>query len=1284
MKIISHLPGTKPTSYQLFHRLVVTLILVLGLLLGAANSRAASYTFTNTTGSAFNDPNAWNPVTGPPGLNDTASYTLTGTYDLPLTNNYISNIGTLLFGSAAGGQTLIVTLDFGTNIFAAISGNTSSASGFVFGQQGTSIVYATCGQILCTNSGNNARFMVGRNGPATFILTNGFVAGGNLVIANGTGANGSKVVVSGPNSTWSNASTIAVGNGGGSAFNSLVISNSGSMVALSTIQLGNSGYFNSLLLDSSGSLFIKNVGSLGSSTGSSNNTATVQGGGLWNLGGQKLFIGNATGQGNSLIVGGNGTVSNTTFVILAGAGNSLVMSGGVLTVSGGITNTSGIISGFGTIASGVAFASGGTLSGGYGTTVGTLTVSNGLTLASGSTTVLKLDNSQTTSNDQINVVGTLADAGTLTVITNGVAALNIGDQYQLFVGTQAGTFTTVNLPQLDPSKLWDTSQLASAGILAVTFRPVVPGMIGPTNQVVHEFGDTISISATVTGVPVPGVYWQFNGSSIVDGPTGNGGTFSGTATSSLTIQNAQSADSGNYCLVATNSAGVATNCMALTVSTNPVPPSISGMMDQTVIQGNNGSFNASVAGFPQPTVKWQQNGVDIPGATDVPLILTNVQYSQDGFVYTLIADNIAGSATNSATLHVIITPAIQTQPVSLVVTTTQSACFSVVSTNGIPAPTYQWFFNNHAINFATNSTYCIASAVPANDGAYNVQVCNAAGCVTSSNATLTVDSAMTATLSPVNGAVNWCYDTPLFITFSQTPALSGAGKISIYDSTNSTTPVDTIDTSLGAVQARTIGTEVFNAYPVIINGSTVQIYPDHGVLSSNQTYYVTVDPNTIMDTNGAFFAGITTTNGWVFTTKPMGPANPNNVVVAADGSGDFCTCQGALDSLPANNTTYTLISVRNGLYTEIVDTKTKNNVTFRGQERTMTMVGYPNNNTLNGSTATRPSFKINANDNAVENMTVTNMTPKGGSQAEAIMVNTGAARFILNNAVVSSYQDTILINDVSSQAYFYKSLIKGDTDFIWGVGVLFATNCEIRTVTGSASITQPRTTAGSNGLDFVDCQLTRTGTNVTSTTFARALGFCDGNAAFINCQIDSNVVGWTASDLSGCPNLRWWEYGNTDLLTGSNVTYNGTILTNGDSRLACALSPTCWLNGWVPQLAPNILTNPVSMTVTAGTMASFNVAATGVPDPSYQWLLNGTNVINATANNATLVISNALLGDAGVYSVIVSNGASVVNSGTATLTVVGTAPTANFTASPTSGAAPLAVTFTDTSSGSPN
>ncbi|MGD1020375.1 MAG: pectinesterase family protein [Verrucomicrobiia bacterium] len=1269
-------------------RLVLMLALALGLLAIAGSVQATSWTWGGTNGAVFNDPNSWSsspPTNGVPMLiGDTASFTVNGTIDLPLTNNYISNIGAIVFGAHNSSGSIVLTLDFGTNTFAAPSSITTSASGFVFGNGGTATFYISCGSVFCTNGTGNARMIVGRqNGPATLFLTNGFVAAGNLIINNNSiTANGSSAVISGPNSSWSNSAACLVGSTAGSMNNSLVISNSGSMVDCGTLQLGNGGFFNSLLLDTSGRLFTENIGSIGASTGSSNNTAIVQGGALWDCGGTNLFIGNTSGQNNSLTVGSNATVSNILFATLTGAGNSLILSGGVFKVLGGITNAAGTVSGFGTIVGNVVFTGTGTLSLGAGTSVGTLTFSNNLPLVSSSTTILKLDNSQPGSNDQVNAVGGITDAGTLIVITNGIAPLNIGDQYQLFIGAQSGSFLTTNLPPIDPSKLWDTSQLASAGILGVTFKPVVPGM-GVLGSQAASVGSSVSISATVTGVPAPGVYWQFNNVNVTDGPQADGSTNSGSATATLTISNAQTNESGTFCLIATNTVGAATNCMALTVSIVPVPPSISDLSDQTVIQGNNGTFSAAVSGLPMPTVQWYQGGLPISGATGVPLILTNVQFSQNESAYTLIATNVAGTATNSATLYVIITPAIQTQPQSLIVTNTQSASFTVVSTNGIPAPTYQWYFKNSTpIAGATNATYTIASASPANAGSYDVQVANAAGSVTSTNATLTIDSAMTVTLTPTNGAVNVCDDTPLFMAFSQTPFLTGTGKFTIYNVNNPGTPVDTIDTHLGLLQSRSIaGDGTFNTYPVIITGNTVAIYPHLDMLAYNQSYYVTVDAGIFSDTNGALYAGITTTNGWVFTTKPTGPANPNNVVVAADGSGDFATVQGAVDSLPGGNTTYTLVNIRNGTYTEIVDTKNKNNITFRGQDRTGTVVGYPNNYGNNGSTGTRMAFKVDANDIAIENMTVTNMTAKGGSQAEALTVYTNAKRCILNNAVVASFQDTILIDDASSQAYFYNSLIKGDTDYFWGIGNLFVTNCEIRTVNPSTSITQPRTTAGSNGFSFVNCLLTRSSAAVTNTTFARALGYCNGNAAFISCQIDSNLVGWTAADLTSCPGIPWWEYNNTDLDTGNPVSYNGIILTNGDPRLVCASSATCWLYGWVPQLAPNILTNPVSVTVTSGVSAAFTVVATGVPDPSYQWLFNATNVL-AGATNATLVLSNATDGDAGAYSVIVSNGAGSVTSDSATLTVVDVPPVADFSGSPTNGVSPLIVTFADSSTGS--
>jgi PKD repeat protein len=1277
-------------------------VLALGLCLlaGARNVQAATtYAWTNTTGATFNDPNAWSPVGGPGGPADSASFTISGTINTSLTNS-VSNVGTVLFGSSSSTVPLTVNFALNGNTFAALSEGASGQSGWVVGNSGgtTTTVSFVGGTVLVTNTTTGARVIVGRNGTGWLLLNNVNFASSQLIIANGTSENNSKVVVSGSGSYYTNSATVSIANN--TAFGcSLVISNSGTMLVLGQFNVGSfagSGS-NSLFLDSNGGLFTKNADPNVGAASSSNNTATIQGGAFWDVGGRRLLVGNGGGTAvsNTLRIGTSSVVSNVTFVLLT-AGNTLDLRGGLLAVSSAVTN-SGVLSGFGTIVGNTVLSNVGTLTPGNGSTVGTLTLSNNLTITSGETTVMKLDKGQTGSNDLVTVSGTASEAGTLTVNNVG-AALVGGDTFQLFaLSTKSGDFTVTNLPALTGSLVWNSTQLGPQGIISVVLPPTITG---PGDQAVLTNSNVI-ISTTVTGVPAPSLQWQLNGVNLSDGATTNGGSsISGSATANLTINNAQTGDSGSYCLIASNFGGAVTNCMTLTVATSDAAPTITGPTPQNVIQGNTGTFSASVAGIPIPTLQWQVNGVNIPGATGLSVGVTNVQFSQDGSVYSIIASNSVGSLTNSAVLHVVVPPAIAVQPQSITVTNTQSASFSVVYTNAVPPPTYQWSFNNSPITGATNATYTIPSVTPANAGSYKVVLVNVAGSITSSNATLTVDSTMSAALTPANGATAVCYDTPLYLAFNQTPVSTGAGKINIYDSTNSVTPVDTIDTSAGNVQSRTIGTEVFNTFPVIITSNTVAIYPHLDILSSNQTYYVTVDPGTFADTTGALFAGIVGTNAWQFTTKPTGPANPNNVVVAADGSGDFCTVQGAVDSLPLNNVTHTLVNIRNGTYTEVVDTRNKNNITFRGQSRTGTIVGYANNNGINGSTHSRMAFKIYANDLAVENMTVVNTTPQGGTQAEAIMMDTGAARFILNNAEVDSRQDTILANVNSSQGYFFNSLVQGNFDYIWGGGNLFITNCEFRTIPTASSynLTAARTDNGatgnwlgpdgnyaSNGMSFVNCLLSRSSSIVSNITMADGNGAEDGNAAFISCNIDiTGGNGYVTPTAGVLASQILWEYGNSNLNNTAAAPLGLTVLTNGDPRLVAASSATIWLNGWVPQLAPNILTNPVSLTVTAGVTATFNVVATGIPTPTYQWLLNGTNYVNATSTSTTLVISNALASDAGVYSVIVSNIAGTVTSSNATLTVVGTGPTASFTATPTSGTEPLGVTFTDTSSGSPN
>lgn len=276
-------------------------------------------------------------------------------------------------------------------------------------------------------------------------------------------------------------------------------------------------------------------------------------------------------------------------------------------------------------------------------------------------------------------------------------------------------------------------------------RPVIVSQ--PTGRLV-SVGDNVSFTVGISSASATPLnyQWRKNGTPIADGSTGNGSTYSGTATPTLAVNNAQIADGANYSVVITNVYGAATSSPAtLTVSAGNVPPYLVGPTNLTVIQGNNATFSATVSGFPVPAIQWKKNGVNITGANSASLTITNAQYPADQATYTITATNIAGAATNSGTLSVIAPPVITSQPQSLTVVHGQSATFSVSATSQAPL-TYQWWKNGSPISAATNSTLNFASANVTDAGTYAVVVANIAGSVVSSNAVLTVNSAATSTL----------------------------------------------------------------------------------------------------------------------------------------------------------------------------------------------------------------------------------------------------------------------------------------------------------------------------------------------------------------------------------------------------------------------------------------------------------------------------------------------------------------------------------------------------------
>ena len=424
--------------------------------------------------------------------------------------------------------------------------------------------------------------------------------------------------------------------------------------------------------------------------------------------------------------------------------------------------------------------------------------------------------------------------------------------------------------------------------------------------------------------------------------------------------------------------------------------------------------------------------------------------------------------------------------------------------------------------------------------------------------------------------------------------------------------------------------QVIYYFPVIITGNTAAIYPHSGVLTSNQTYYVTMGGGIVADAaTGAYFVGVSATNAWTFTTKPAGPANPTNLVVATDNTGDFDTVQGAVDSIAPGNTNFTVINIHNGNYVEIVDISGKTNVTFRGQNRYSTVVGYPNNNNINGTTAARMAFKVNASDIHIENLTITNGTPQGCLPAALLIYNNGL-RCIVDKCEIKSRQDTILINASTSQGYFHECEIYGNFDYIWAVGVGYFDRCSFHTLTNSLSssynLTAARTATSSSysattpwmnpngstysayGFSFVDCSFDAD-PGVAGITLAGSNGTAGGLDSWVNCLFNTNAYVSPSTTLSNT--YVFWQYSNTDLTGSTFISFTNvqTIgLTNNDPRLLAATNIAIWFSGWTPRqrLTLRSTNQPDGW---GRPERCFHGQRHRHSGPTYQWLKDTTNLV---------------------------------------------------------------------------
>ena len=347
-------------------------------------------------------------------------------------------------------------------------------------------------------------------------------------------------------------------------------------------------------------------------------------------------------------------------------------------------------------------------------------------------------------NQWVHVAATWNSAdGAAAVYLNGVrdgtASLPAGQRLQYLPGytTKIGTWgnSTVSANQfrggIDEVQILDRAM--SSNEVQTIFASSAAGLVKapiitqqPTAQAV-AVGSNITLNVAAVGVLPLAYQWNMNGTP-----------FPSATNATLMLMNAQSTNSGNYDVVVSNPAG-STRSETVEVRVVLDVPVITGQpANTTVPEGGTVMFSVTAVGTPPLTYQWVRDGVDLNGATNATLTLTNVALADAGQFVVLVRNPSGGVLSQDARLTVLpVAPNITTHPISRTVSDGTNVSFTVVATGTAPL-SYRWARNGTVLSGGTNATLNLTNVGVGASGNYTVIVSNIAGSATSQAAVLTV------------------------------------------------------------------------------------------------------------------------------------------------------------------------------------------------------------------------------------------------------------------------------------------------------------------------------------------------------------------------------------------------------------------------------------------------------------------------------------------------------------------------------------------------------------------
>ncbi len=253
--------------------------------------------------------------------------------------------------------------------------------------------------------------------------------------------------------------------------------------------------------------------------------------------------------------------------------------------------------------------------------------------------------------------------------------------------------------------------------------------------------------------------------------------------------------------------------------------------------------------------------------------------------------------------------------------------------------------------------------------------------------------------------------------------------------------------------------------------------------------------------------------------------NPDTIVVARDGTGQFRNISDAVEVCRAFMDYHKVIFIKKGTYKEkLIIPEWLTNIELCGEDRDETIITYDDHANINKMGTFRTyTLRVAGNDITVKNLTIENNAAKLG---QAVALHTTGDRLKFINCRFLGNQDTVYTCTANTRVYFKDCYIEGTTDFIFGAATAWFEHCDIYCKINSYITAASTTKEQPYGYVFNDCRITAA-PGVTKLYLGRPWRDY-GYTLFMNCELCAEICpeGWHHWEKHREQTARYLEYNN--------------------------------------------------------------------------------------------------------------------------------------------------------------